>query len=190
MMWWTGPATRPADLGTHLEGHGFSHEGDATGMAADLMKLNEGLTTPSGLIIEQVSDMETLKQWCHVLTVGFGLPEIVDQAYFDLFASLGFGAELSIRNYLGWLKGEPVATSTRFLGAGVAGVYCVATVPNARGQGIGTAMTLFPLREARVLGYLVSILQASEMGVSVYRHLGFQEYCKIGQYVWASEQLG
>jgi len=187
MMWWTGPATRPADLGTHLEGHGFSREEDETGMAADLMKLNEGLPTPSGLIIEQVSDMETLKQWCHVVTVGFGFPEAVEKNFFDMFSSLGFGAELPVRNYLGWLKGEPIATSTLMFGAGVAGIYNVATLPAARQQGISAAMTLFPLLEARKQGYLVGILQASAMGASVYRRLGFQEYCKIGLYVWAGE---
>jgi hypothetical protein len=139
MMWWTGPATRPLDLGTHLERHGFSHDEEMPGMAADLMKLNEGLPTPSGLIIEQVSNMETLKQWCHVATVGFEFPEAVEKDFFDMFSSSGFGAELPIRNYLGWLKGEPVATSTLVFGAGVAGIYDVATLSEARQKGIGAA---------------------------------------------------
>jgi hypothetical protein len=43
MMWWAGPSTRPANLGTYLAGYGFSKEEDETGMAADLMKLNEDI---------------------------------------------------------------------------------------------------------------------------------------------------
>jgi hypothetical protein len=148
MMWWTGPATRPLDLGAYLKRHGFSHDEDMPGMAADLMKLNEGLPTPSGLIIEQISNMETLKQWCHVLTVGFRFPETVEKDFFGVLASLGFGVESPVRNYLGWLNSKPVATSTLLFGAGVAGIYDVATLPEARRQGMGAAITLFPLLEA------------------------------------------
>lgn len=184
LMWWTGPATRPPDLGTHLERHGFSHDDDVTGMAVELKKLNEGQTAPPGLIIEQVRDSAALKQWCHVFAVGFGFPEPVSQDFFDCFASLGFGDELAIHHYLGWFKGEPVASSSLLLGAGVAGIYNVASLPDVRRKGFGAAMTLRPLIDARAMGYQVGILQASQMGASVYSRLGFQEYCKIGIYIW------
>jgi GNAT superfamily N-acetyltransferase len=184
MMWWTGPATQPPDLGMHLERHGFTYGGDEIGMAIDLTKLNEGQPTPSGLIIEQVDEGETLKQWCHVCTVGFGFPEFVSPAFFDLLSSIGFSAKVPIRHYLGRLNGEPVASSSLLLEAGVAGIYNVATIPEARQRGIGAQMTLEPLIEARSTGYKVGILQASDMGASVYSKLGFKEYCKIGTYIY------
>jgi GNAT superfamily N-acetyltransferase len=97
---------------------------------------------------------------------------------------LGMADAESIRIYLGWLDDKPVATSLLFLAAGVAGIYSVATIPEARRKGIGAWMTLQPLLEARAMGYQLGILQASRMGVKVYQSLGFKEYCKINSYRW------
>jgi GNAT superfamily N-acetyltransferase len=192
VAWIVGPLTEPANLGKHLEAHGFTHTGESPGMAVDLLALNEGLPAPPDLTVEQVADVETLKQFCHVFKLGFGWPDFVEDAWLDLFASVGLDAQSPMRHYLGRLKGGPVATSSVFLGAGVVSIYCVATVPGARRQGISTAVVSAPLREARALGYRVAILVSSEMGFGVYQRIGFREYCKQGYYEWGgdTEQSG
>jgi len=188
MSWWVGPSTRPADLGKRLEAHGLTHASDPPGMAADLLALNEDLPTPSELLVERVGNTKALKKWLHSVAICFQLPDSAANFYFDVFASLGFGSDSPWLHYVGYLKGEPVACSSVFLGAGVAGVYCVGTVPEARRQGIGTAVTLAPLRDARGMGYRVGILHSSEESFNVYRQLGFAEYCKLSIYVWAGEK--
>jgi ribosomal protein S18 acetylase RimI-like enzyme len=183
--WWAEPGTQPTDLGDRLLAHSFTHTEESPGMAVDLLALNEDIAAPSDLAIKRVGDARTLKQWDSTLISGFELPESSEGAFFDLYIGLGF--DLPLRNYVGFLNGEPVATAELFLGAGVAGVYGVTTVPKARGQGIGAALTLAPLREARAMGYRIGILDSSEMGLGLYRRLGFKEYCKIGHYVWTGE---
>lgn len=182
LLWWTGPTTQPAELGRHLERHGFVSEGQMPGMAVDLANLKENPPMPSGLTVQQVRDDETLKQWSQVCAAGFGMPDFAADAFHDFMCHVDPDTVLA---YLGWRNDQPVATSLLVLAAGVAGIYNVATIPEARRQGIGAIMTLSPLRDARDRKYKVGILQASEMGVDVYRSLGFQEYCKIGQHIWS-----
>jgi GNAT superfamily N-acetyltransferase len=183
--WWTEPGTQPTDLGKYLEAHGLTYTEGGPGMAVDLLELNEGLPTPSGLTIERVGDTETLRKWAYASMIGFEKPKSSVDTWLDVFAGLGF--DLPLRNYVGILNGEPAAASGLFLGAGVAGIYVVGTIPRMRRQGIGTALTLAPLREARAMGYRVGILHSSEMGLGVYSRLGFQEYCRMSHYAWPGE---
>lgn len=186
MLWWTGPATHPADLGERLQAHGLKHSSDSPGMAVDLLALNDP-PPPPGLTIEFVNDAGTLTTYSEVCARGFEMPTLAVEPLRDMLVTLCLDKPLPVRNYLARLNGEAVATSTMFLGAGVAGIYNVSTVPEARQKGVGAAITAAPLREAREMGYRVGILQASKMGASVYRRLGFEEYCTIGFYIWAEE---
>ena len=185
--WCTGPATRPAGLGKHLLNSGFVYAGDESGMAVDLLALSDDLPAPPGLHIQRVRDEEALRRWFHIFALGFARPDFIRNALFDIEIDLGLGDHRR-RLYVGSLEGEPVATSLLFLGAGVAGIYGVATLPKARRRGIGTAMTLTPLLEARVAGYRIGVLHASPMGLGVYRRLGFREYCDLDFYGWTGER--
>ena len=187
VSWWIGPQTQPVDLGMPLEAHGFMHEGHIPGMAIDLMTLKENRALIPGFSIQQINDAETLRTWCQVGAAGFGMPDSFADAFFDGFSRVGFNGDSStdLLYYMGWLNDQPMATSLAILAAGVAGIYNVTTLPEARCKGIGARMTLAPLCQARAMGYRVGILHASEMGVNVYRRVGFQEYCQLDQYVWS-----
>jgi GNAT superfamily N-acetyltransferase len=185
LAWWTEAGAQETDLKEQLVAHGLTFAEGGTGMAADLTAVPMDLPTLAGLTIAPVEDKATLKQWAHLVNTGFGLPGWSEDIWFALFADLVF--ELPLRNYLALLNGQPVGTSQLFLGAGVAGIYNVTCVPQARGRGVGRAITLAPLLEARQLGYHISILQASHLGYNVYRRLGFQDFGKLGHYRWENE---
>jgi GNAT superfamily N-acetyltransferase len=180
--WHVGPSMRPPDLGTRLLAHGFEYGGDDIGMAIDFSALPAEVAVPETFVVERVRDEAGLAEWVATFGSGFGLgPEEVGW-FGEISRRLGFGG--AWRHFVGRLDGEPVATSALFFAAGVAGVYCVSTVERVRRRGIGAAVTLAALREARVLGHTIGILTSSEMGYGVYRGLGFGEYCKICLYEW------
>ena len=153
-------------------------------MAVDLAVLPGSVRQPAGLVIEHVGTAPKMQEWARTFAAGYGLPAPVVGPIHDLFLSLGLG--LPYRYYLAHLGAKPVAASMLFLGAGVAGIYCVATLTEARGQGIGGAVTLAPLLEARDMGYRAGILQASDMGYGVYRRLGFKTYCAMDHFFWSA----
>ena len=88
------------------------------------------------------------------------------------------------RFYLAVYKGVPVATSQLLLAEGVAGIDRVATVPEARNKGIGYAISVYPLRVAREMGYRAGTIQATEAGERVYRRMGFWKCGEITLYHW------
>lgn len=175
--WWMEPPLRPADWEPALSKHGFGYSDGTPGMAADLQGLDESLGAVDGLEVRTVANEESLRAWVNVFIHGYGLPPTWESITYDLWLQLGF--DLPLRNYLGIWNGKPVSTSTLFYGGGAAGIYCVATLPEARGKGIGAALTLHPLLEARESGYRIGVLQSSDMGFNIYKKLGFQHLCQI-----------
>jgi ribosomal protein S18 acetylase RimI-like enzyme len=187
LVWHTGPATRPADLGERLVAHGLQFADDEPGMAAALHHLDDEADLPSGLTTKLVDDLDGLRQWCEVFATAFGQAEGAVEATFSIEADLGVGEHPHRRLYLGSRRGEPVATAMLYLGAGVAGLHAVGTLPKARGQGIGRAMTVMALLEARAMDYRFGVLHASPLGLPIYRRLGFREHCRLCRYVWTGE---
>jgi ribosomal protein S18 acetylase RimI-like enzyme len=187
-MWSVGPFTQPPDLGARLESRGLLRVEELPGMAVDLQAINEDVPFPSTLTTERVSNTEVLRECIEVMRVGFELPELTSEVFFEAFSAMGLTGESPLRSYVGRLEGEAVAASSLLLGAGVAGIYNVATLPKARRQGLGAAVTLEGLREARELDYRIAVLQSSAMGFGVYHRLGFEQYSTYSIYVGTGQE--
>ena len=203
MYWWTGLNTSPRDLGERLIARGFlsiqevqrragrrvpARSGMA-GMVADLQKMDEAALTqlPVGFQMAEVRHEQDLYAFRRAFMESYGIPE--ETAHGWVAGPLKVGVErMPWRMYLGWLDGKPVATSLVLLGAGYAGVYAVGTVPSARGKGIGGAITLKGLLDARQAGYRYGTLFATEMGAHAYQRIGFRPTgVTIDRYLWRNE---
>ncbi len=187
MVWFVDPSTLPTYLGNFLERHGWFPDA-APGMALDLHSLDEHLPLPSRVTIEHVSDAETLKTWLRILFIGSELPEEGLTLLLDMVNKHSFTEHAPDHYYLAMLDGRPVATSMLYRGGGVAGIYNVTTLPDARRQGIGRAVTLASLLDAQTWGYRIAILQSTQMGLNIYHRLGFREYCTFSAYFWSPQQ--
>jgi len=186
LRWYVGKNTEPLDLGNHLISHAFTKDGPAPMMAVDLQTLEEDTRITSGLNIIEVKDIDNLKIWNNVCSRGFGGTRQGEVGMFRWF-STAMELGLPLRFYLAVLNGVPVATSQLLLAEGVAGIDRLATVKEARNQGIGYAVTLYLLLEARKLGYRIGTTQASEAGERVFRRIGFWKCGEITFYHWQNK---
>jgi len=186
--WLVGPTSRPADLEGRLLEAGLRQVGDSAGMALDLRDwrvgagAGPGRPRPDGLTIEPVSDEPGLIRWRGVQQDGLGLDDESTGAWWVAHRRPGFDPTLPLRNWVASLDGRAVAAAALFVGAGVAGIYNVCTVPAARGRGIAGAVTAAALDEAVSRGLRLAVLGSSEMGYPVYRRLGFRDVSRLRSY--------
>jgi hypothetical protein len=180
--WVVGPSSLPTDLGDELMQMGFRLTRTMPGMTIDLQSLAAPATAP-GLLIKEVTDPAGLEGWLHVRKMNQDLDEDTTNGWRLAHLRCGLSPELPLRHFVGWFNGAPVAASSLFLGAGVAGIYHVDTLVQVRNRGFGSALTLTALQAARARGWHVAVLAATILGESIYRSLGFREVGQLHEYV-------
>jgi GNAT superfamily N-acetyltransferase len=182
MMWILGPSSAPKHLERALLKRGMIKGEVMPGMAIDLKDVKRE-PLPSGLRIRRVNDMESLRICCRTVSEGFEVPQEVRERFSGLLENFDIGP--TRRMFLGLLNGRPASSSVLVLHEEAAAIYCVATVPEARGKGIGTAITRETLLAAKDEGHEVAVLEASAMGLPVYRRMGFRELCHFRTLTWS-----
>jgi len=183
--WLVGPSATPPDLERHLLAAGFEAVGDNPGMALDLARF-EDASWPPGVRIAPVDDAAGLAKWAEIQRRALELDPIRARAWHDAH-DRAIGREGTLRTWIASLHDEPVAAAALFEAAGVAGVYNVATVSEARGRGIGRAITATVLAEAVARGHRTAVLGASDLGYPVYCRLGFRDVSRLRSYALPAE---
>lgn len=174
LMWWrfVGEADEDAAVASALARHGFVLDSDRPGMGLDLARSSPP-PLPHGVTIHRVRDEAMFGGWADVVGRAFDDPDFVDGNSVVMGLRIGFGDDAPFRHYLCRLEGDWVGASTLSLGAGVAGLANIATVPEHRGRGIGSSAAGAALTDARAMGLRIAALSADDAGVRVYEKLGF-----------------
>jgi GNAT superfamily N-acetyltransferase len=168
----------PDDLERHLERAGLVLVSDNPTMAVPISDVAWPAAVP-GLRIEPLQNDSDLDAWTEVQRRGLGRDAITTGAWREAHRRPGFAEDAALITWLGWLDGEAVAASALFVAYGIAGVQNVVTVPEARGRGIGKAMTAHVIAEGSRRGLEVAALGSSDMGYPVYRALGFRDVGRL-----------
>jgi GNAT superfamily N-acetyltransferase len=121
-----------------------------------------------GVTVAPVTDVDLAEY--HEVCIAGGLAR---ELAYQLF-SPSFAADPDVRLFTARLDGRPVGTSVAIRTGEVAGVYAVGTLPTARRRGVGAAVTWAAVGAGRAWGCDTIVLQASEMGVSLYASMGFR----------------
>ena len=121
---------------------------------------------------------ESLRTCGDTLAEGFEFRDDPGRGVSD--AVVRYGMSPIRRWFLGLLNGKAASVSLLALHDEFAGIYCVATIPEARGKGLGRAITREPLLAAKSEGYKVAVLEASSMGLPVYKGIGFNNSASSG----------
>ncbi|MCO6435610.1 MAG: GNAT family N-acetyltransferase [Phycisphaerae bacterium] len=174
-----GKASAPVDA--LLRERGFAPHDPMPAMAVDIERMPQ-TALPQGYELFRVDGADG-GTWADVFAIGYELPPVVARVFAPNGTSAGLSADATTQYFAVRKDGRWVATSMIFLHDGLAGVYCVATIPEERGKGLGAYATAEPLRQAFKVGYRVGVLQSSPSGYKVYKRLGFGDFGGVSLYV-------
>src|SRR4051794_9685184 len=122
--------------------------------------------------VESIEEGEAYWGICDAAYVSLGLPAGVLPQAFRPESVLGSD---SVAAWLAPADGPPTACASVVLAEQVGMVAWVGVLPEARGRGLASACTVRATNEAFARGAELVSLQASAMGESLYRRLGYEE---------------
>jgi ribosomal protein S18 acetylase RimI-like enzyme len=135
-----------------------------------MFPLGEAPPYPASLRIERVSEQAQLADLRKATSKAFGIPTFVVKTMFPSIPAETDPVVLLV----GYEGGEPAASAVSVVLEGMVGINTVGVRPRSRRRGYGRAMTWAAVEVGRERGCDSSYLEASEMGLPVYSHMGFK----------------
>jgi GNAT superfamily N-acetyltransferase len=177
-MWWLGPTPHRPDIARRLHRHGLTHHQALPAMVAPLPAQFPPLNPK--VQVWQAASRADLEAASTIRRVAFQFPPGAALSYFEDMADDWLRGDPA-RLYLAGLDGGlPAAIGALITGAGLPGVYVMATLPEWQRRGLGKAILARILSDASADGHALIVLTAGPKGYPLYRKFGFEhifDYC-------------
>jgi ribosomal protein S18 acetylase RimI-like enzyme len=170
-IWVRGGQAEDRDLAAAAEAAGFQLVYEMPEMT--LGRKLEPPELPPGTELRKLTAIEQVTDFWQVATSSYssiGFPPEVLAGYTN---HAGLLAE-NVVAFTALLDGEPAGIAMTIVSHGVAGIYWVGSLEQARGKGLGRAVTVAATNAGFDLGADVASLQASPMGKPIYLELGYE----------------
>lgn len=155
-----------------LEQNNLQYKASYPAMSLNLSDL-QAAEYPKEITIKTV-DANDKHLWIGIISKSFNYPEHELSKVANLF-SKQISSE-NLKMYLGYYNNQAAAACLVIKHEDIVTMHWVSTLPEMRNKGLGFAITIKALRDAKESGAREAILLSSVLGKPIYNRLGFQEY--------------
>ena len=170
--WHITPSSLPEELSDLVMAQGGELLESIPYLAVGLEDISRDFPLPANFAWKTVRTHEMLAAWTYIYCHARGYSESADQLL-KVFADLDLRESSPLQLILGYLGDDPVATYSVFMDGEVAGFYSLSTIPEARGHGIGSAISLAAADLAIHYGCQAAMLLSEIPSRNICKRLGF-----------------
>lgn len=194
--WWLNTEPAPRNIGQILEKHGLKY--DVPPLPAMIASLGQNLSNlpkyNERICVWQARSIADLQAASRIRRIAFGFKEGEALTYFEDMAQDWLSDESPARLFLAGpaecdnvpLR-EAVSIGAVIQGAGIPGIYVMATLPEHHRKGFGKAIITQLLKEAARSKSKIVALTASKAGAGLYSQFGFMHLFDFDFYSIADE---
>lgn len=182
-LWIVHHTSTPNDLAERLQKRGWQEIELVPGMARLLDNLPEPPPLPPGVEIRKAVDDRDLSELYGFAAWRWGVPDEFRPQLKAMIEKFNIGERgTNTHFWMAWKDGAAISKIGLYNGSGSAGVYAVATKPEARGLGIASILMDVAMKAAREMGQKICVLDSSPLAEKLYERLGFIRVSSIPLY--------
>jgi GNAT superfamily N-acetyltransferase len=182
MLWRVGVLTSEAErVGEALRSRGLRDAGKVPALAllpGQLVSSNQ----PAEMRVKVVSTHNEVIDWLEPYCNCFDLNDSI-RNHFEQFIKGRLGSSQTEAWFVGYVDNNPVCCAYYLTTSEITVIYNVATLSEFRNLGYGRSLVEAAIKHAWQNSAYPIALYSSEMGLSVYRKIGFKDVYRLGEFV-------